>query len=54
MALPAHEPLVVTTRGGEVECVHYGSIAVVDASGRLVARAGDPHALNFTRSALKY
>jgi len=35
------------------ECVHYGSIAVVDADGRLVASAGDPHAATFTRSALK-
>lgn len=53
MQIPAHAPLVVTTRGGHVECVHYGSIAVVDARGRLVAGAGDPDAINFTRSALK-
>lgn len=50
---PRHLPLVVTTRGGIVECVHYGSIAVVDRAGRVVAGAGDPRALNFTRSALK-
>ncbi len=53
MKLPRHQPLVVTTRGGSVECVHYGSIAVVDRAGRLLASAGDPRALNFTRSALK-
>jgi len=53
MGAPRHAPLVVTTRGGAVECVHYGSIAVVDRKGRLVASAGDPRALNFTRSALK-
>jgi len=52
-SLPAHAPLVATTRGGSVECVHYGSIAVVDAGGRLVAGCGDTTALQFTRSALK-
>jgi len=53
MQIPAHVPLVVTTRGGLVECVHFGSIAVVDTQGKLIAGAGDPTALNFTRSALK-
>lgn len=51
--IPRHVPLVETTRGGTTECVHYGSIAVVDAAGRLVASAGDPESLNFTRSTLK-
>ncbi|MDQ3188406.1 MAG: asparaginase [Pseudomonadota bacterium] len=51
--IPRHVPLVETTRGGTTECVHYGSVAVVDASGRLVASTGDPDSLNFTRSALK-
>ena len=53
MAQPNHAPLVVTTRGELVECVHHGSIAVVDADGKLVAGVGDPHALNFTGSSLK-
>ncbi len=53
MRTPAHAPLVATTRGGHVECIHYGSIAVVDASGHLIAGAGEPESLNFTRSALK-
>jgi L-asparaginase II len=53
MPTPAHVPLVVTTRGGLVECVHYGSVAVVDTKGKLIAGVGDPTALNFTRSALK-
>jgi L-asparaginase II len=44
---------VRTTRGGFPECVHVGSIAVVDADGKLVASVGDAHGLNFTRSALK-
>jgi L-asparaginase II len=51
--IPRHIPLVETTRGGTTECVHYGSIAVVDTHGRLVTSAGDPESLNFTRSALK-
>ncbi len=51
--IPRHVPLVETTRGGTTECVHYGSIAVVDPAGRLVAASGDPDSLNFTRSALK-
>ncbi|MBA2548462.1 MAG: asparaginase [Burkholderiaceae bacterium] len=50
---PRHVPLVETTRGGTTECVHYGSIAVVDTNGRLVASAGDPESINFTRSSLK-
>lgn len=51
--LPAHAPLAVATRGDAIESVHYGSIAVVDADGRLLFAAGDPHASIFTRSALK-
>jgi len=50
---PDHVPLVRTTRGGFTECLHLGSIAVVDADGGLMAGAGDAHGLNFTRSALK-
>jgi L-asparaginase II len=53
LPIPEHAPLVVTTRGGRVECVHSGSIAVVDAQGRLLAGAGEPHGLNFARSSLK-
>ena len=56
-AVPA-VPLAATTRGYPatgytVENVHAGSIAVVDAEGRLLARAGDPQYQTFTRSALK-
>ena len=51
-------PLVETTRGypdtGYVtENVHMGSVAVVDATGKLLWFAGDPNAMTFTRSALK-
>jgi L-asparaginase II len=51
-------PLVATTRGYPetgypVENIHFGSIAVVDAAGRLLYSSGDPDAMVFTRSALK-
>lgn len=49
----AHVPLVVVERGDSVESVHCGSVAVVDADGRLVASAGDPRTVAFTRSSLK-
>ena len=49
----AHVPLVEVTRGGFVESVHYGSIAVVNTAGELVYAAGDPSFMTFTRSALK-
>ena len=52
-ALAAHVPLAVATRGSAVESIHYGSVAVVDRSGRLLYSAGDPQTLTFTRSALK-
>jgi L-asparaginase II len=52
-----HELLVETTRGLDgvesVESVHYGSIAVVDAGGRLLFSAGDPDWPAFSRSTIK-
>jgi L-asparaginase II len=52
-AAPPHVPLSVVTRGDATDSVHYGSVAVVDASGRLILAAGDPHYLTTTRSSLK-
>ncbi|MFQ5876271.1 MAG: asparaginase [Acidobacteriota bacterium] len=46
-------PLVAVLRGGHVESVHHGAIAVVDDAGRTVASAGDPGARTFLRSAAK-
>jgi L-asparaginase II len=46
-------PLAVVTRGDATDAVHYGSVAVVDAGGRLLFAAGDPRYLTTTRSALK-
>lgn len=53
MTLPSHVPLVVATRQAHVERIHWGSVAVVDAAGGLLAHAGDPHAWVFSRSTLK-
>ena len=41
------------TRGPIVECEHAGAIAVVDASGRLVAHAGAPGLVSYLRSTCK-
>ena len=49
----AHVSLATVTRGAAVESIHYGSIAVVDRDGRVLAAAGDPAFLTMTRSALK-
>lgn len=45
--------LIQTDRAGLTECVHFGAIAVVDAQGRLLASAGNPELMTFTRSTLK-
>lgn len=46
-------PLIAVTRGDQVECIHHGSVAVVDISGKLLYQAGDPHFITFSRSTLK-
>ncbi|HEY3118885.1 MAG TPA: asparaginase [Chloroflexota bacterium] len=46
-------PLVGFTRGTILESVHYGSIAVVDAGGKLVVAAGDVERITTLRSAAK-
>ncbi len=51
--LPKHVPIAFSTRGEHVENVFYGSIAVVDRDGALIAGLGDTRAPMFTRSALK-
>jgi L-asparaginase II len=49
----AHVPLAAVTRGEAVDSVHRGSIAVVDAAGRVLFGAGDPDVVTMTRSTLK-
>jgi L-asparaginase II len=44
---------VVSTRADMVESVHRVSVAVVNASGRLIADAGNPELVTFWRSAAK-
>ena len=48
-----HTPLIEMTRGGTLENQHFGSVAVVNTRGQLLAFAGAPHWLTFTRSTLK-
>lgn len=45
--------LVHVRRDGRIESVHRGHVAVVDASGRLLAHAGEPRVLVYPRSAFK-
>ena len=45
--------LFEVTRGRVVESVHYGSIAVVDSNGTLIASYGDPQMVAFLRSSAK-
>jgi len=52
-ALGGTVPLALVERGGRLESVHHGAVAVVDADGALVAWAGSPELVAFTRSALK-
>ena len=49
----SHAPLLELIRGRIVESVHYGSIAVVDADGKLLASHGDPQTVAFFRSSAK-
>lgn len=46
-------PLLAVTRGGRVEWLHRGSLAVVDEDGRLLAAAGDPEPEAFLRFAAR-
>ncbi|MFZ3070400.1 MAG: asparaginase [Anaerolineaceae bacterium] len=51
--LRGYSPLIELTRGGMVECVHFGALAVVNSTGRLLASAGDPVLKTFPRSSMK-
>lgn len=46
-------PLIEVTRGGLPECAHWGAVAVVNHRGEVLAHAGDPQAMTFTRSTIK-
>jgi L-asparaginase II len=51
--LPQHAPLVVATRDGLVESVHYGSAIATAPDGSILGTAGDPLAPFYPRSSLK-
>jgi L-asparaginase II len=46
-------PLVAFTRGSSVESTHFGSIAIVDAEGQLIASVGDLERPTYMRSSAK-
>jgi len=47
------QPILELTRGRVVESTHFGSIAVVDSTGKLLHSYGDPHTVAFLRSSAK-
>ncbi|MBL8051127.1 MAG: asparaginase, partial [Anaerolineales bacterium] len=49
----APQPLFELTRGNMIESQHFGSIAVVDSTGKLLHSYGDPYAVAFLRSSAK-
>jgi L-asparaginase II len=51
--LPRSVPVVAVARGGRVESVHRGSVAVVSEDGTLLASAGDPRQAVWLRSSAK-
>lgn len=53
MTYPLYAPLLEVTRGAVVESLHVGSIAIVDATGRLVASVGDENTFTYPRSSAK-
>lgn len=53
MSYNTYKPIFHLTRGEIVESVHFGSIAVVDASGKMRAWYGDPMISTYLRSSSK-
>ena len=49
----AYRPVIELTRGGIVESIHHGAIAVADPSGALNAWWGDAEVVTFLRSSAK-
>ncbi len=48
-----YNPVVELTRGGIVECVHFGALAMVDSDGKLLFSLGDSGLVTFPRSSMK-
>lgn len=53
MTTTAYPPIFERTRGGIVESIHAGAIAVCDPQGNLIAWYGDPHVITYLRSSAK-
>ncbi len=49
----SYQPIYELTRGEIVESIHFGAIAVVDSSGKLIAAHGDSQAVSYLRSSAK-
>ena len=48
-----YQPIYEVTRGRIVESIHFGAVAVVDSSSRLLAWHSDPQIVTFLRSSAK-
>jgi L-asparaginase II len=48
-----NEVLAKVYRGKTIESIHYGSVVVVNSSGKLIYRIGDPNFVTFLRSSAK-
>lgn len=51
--MTTHQPILELSRAQVVEATHFGSIAVVDSTGKLLNSWGDPYAIAFLRSSAK-
>lgn len=49
----SHSPLVSAYRGGNLDAVYYGSVAVTDSTGRLLFAYDEPYYKAFLRSSVK-
>ena len=53
MSASGYQPVYAMKRGGHLESLHFGAIAVASASGELLSGVGNPHLSTFLRSAAK-
>jgi L-asparaginase II len=53
MAAPGYQPVYALKRGGHLESLHFGAVAVVSAYGELLSAHGDAQLSTFLRSAAK-
>ena len=53
MTVLSYRPIFQLTRGDIVESLHFGAIAIMEATGKMVAWYADPELVTFTRSSAK-